>query len=84
MQAKGTDYHHNSDGEDVDDGYDEEDDEDEDPLIPGHFRRAWAAWCVAEEVLNQYPAAYGPQSFGFIALGRMLKLIKAEKLAQQS
>ncbi|KAG6333288.1 hypothetical protein ID866_5806 [Astraeus odoratus] len=62
------------------DGYDDEEDfYRENRLIAEHFRRAWAAWYVAEEALDDYPAAYGPQSFGFIALGRMLELIKAAR-----
>ncbi|KAG8220149.1 RNA dependent RNA polymerase-domain-containing protein [Butyriboletus roseoflavus] len=41
------------------------------------FKRAWAAWCAAESMLREEPASYGPQSFGLIALGRMLELIRA-------
>ena len=59
--------------------YDEEDFYRENRLIAENFKRAWAAWYVAEEVLRENPASYGPQSFGFIALGRMLELIKAAK-----
>ncbi|KAF9243729.1 RdRP-domain-containing protein [Melanogaster broomeanus] len=65
-----------------DDGgwYDDEDDYyRETRLIAESFKRAWAAWCAAEEALREHPASYGPQSFGFIALGRMLELIKAAK-----
>ncbi|EGO19462.1 hypothetical protein SERLADRAFT_478899 [Serpula lacrymans var. lacrymans S7.9] len=40
------------------------------------FRRAWAAWQVAEEALNEDPGIFGPQSFGLIALTRMLDIIK--------
>ncbi|KAI6045196.1 RdRP-domain-containing protein [Pisolithus marmoratus] len=74
------------DEEDLDDyEYEEEDEDDfyqEIRVISDHFRRAWAAWYVAEEALREYPASYGPQSFGLIALGRMLELIKAAKNLQ--
>lgn len=43
------------------------------------FKRAWAAWCAAETALREEPASYGPQSFGLIALGRMLELVKAAR-----
>ncbi|KIO07453.1 hypothetical protein M404DRAFT_998166 [Pisolithus tinctorius Marx 270] len=72
--------------EDFDEYYYEEEDEDdfyrEVRVIANHFRRACAAWYVAEEALHEYPASYGPQSFGFIALGWMLELIKAAKYLQ--
>ncbi|KIJ68828.1 hypothetical protein HYDPIDRAFT_107077 [Hydnomerulius pinastri MD-312] len=58
---------------------DEDDFYRESRLIAETFNRAWAAWCVAEEALQEYPASYGPQSFGLIALGQMLELIKAAK-----
>ncbi|KAJ7748472.1 RdRP-domain-containing protein [Mycena maculata] len=40
------------------------------------FERAWAAWLVAEEALDDDPSAYGPSSFGLLALGTMLEVIK--------
>ena len=40
------------------------------------FSRAWAAWRVAEDTLMDDPSAFGPQSFGLIALGLLLDLIK--------
>ncbi|KAI6134190.1 RdRP-domain-containing protein [Pisolithus croceorrhizus] len=69
------------DEEDFDDSeYEYEDEDDfykEIRVIANHFRRACAAWFVAEEALRECPGSYGPQSFGFIALGRMLELVKA-------
>lgn len=66
---------------DIDDG--EWDDEDdyyrETRQIAEAFKRAWAGWCVAESILMTEPASFGPQSFGLIALGRMLELIKAAR-----
>jgi RNA-dependent RNA polymerase len=41
------------------------------------FKRSWTAWCVAENALEKDPGMYGAQSFGLIALGRMLEIIKA-------
>jgi len=40
------------------------------------FSRAWAAWRVAEDILIDDPSAFGPQSFGLIALGLLLDVIK--------
>ena len=40
------------------------------------FSRAWAAWNLAEEILIDDPSAFGPQSFGLIALDLLLDLIK--------
>ncbi|KAF9229726.1 RdRP-domain-containing protein [Gyrodon lividus] len=65
-----------------DDGewYDDEDDYyRESRLIAETFKRTWAAWCAAEEMLQVEPASYGAQSFGLIALGKMLELINAAK-----
>lgn len=60
----------------------EEDEDDyyrETRQIADTFKRAWAGWCAAETALRESPGAYGPQSFGLIALGRMLELIKAAR-----
>ena len=43
------------------------------------FTRAWAASKVAEDKLIVEPAAFGPQSFGLIALGLLLDVIKDAK-----
>jgi len=43
------------------------------------FERAWAAWLVAEEALADDPSAYGPSSFGLLALGTMLEVVKEAK-----
>ena len=40
------------------------------------FTRAWAAWKVSEDTLFDEPSAFGPQSFGLIALGMLLDVIK--------
>ncbi|KAF7310495.1 RdRP-domain-containing protein [Mycena chlorophos] len=43
------------------------------------FMRAWAAWLVAEEALDTDAASFGPSSFGLLALGTMLDMIKEAK-----
>ncbi|KAJ7608735.1 RdRP-domain-containing protein [Roridomyces roridus] len=43
------------------------------------FTRAWAAWLVAEKELEEYPETYGASSFGLIALGTVLEVIKEAK-----
>lgn len=59
---------------------DEEGDLDHDELVfetrAEVFSRAWAAWKVAEDILIDEPSAFGPQSFGLIALGLLLDLVK--------
>lgn len=59
---------------------DEEDEDDDDELRRQRdsrvFARAWAAWNAAEEALNDDPEAFGPLSFGLVALGVMLEIIK--------
>jgi RNA-dependent RNA polymerase len=40
------------------------------------YERAWAAWLVAEEALDDDPSSYGPSSFGLLALGTMLEVVK--------
>lgn len=68
--------------------YDEEDDyedwtfreefDDTEQLSMGEtFKRSWAAWRVAEDTLKEEPRMFGAQSFGLIALGRMLEIVKA-------
>ncbi|KAG1777367.1 RdRP-domain-containing protein [Suillus placidus] len=68
--------------------YDEEDDYDdwtfreefddtEQRSMKETFKRSWAAWCVAEDTLQEEPRMFGAQSFGLIALGRMLEIVKA-------
>ena len=61
--------------------YEDEDEEiDDDELVfetrAEVFTRAWAAWKVAEDTLFDDPSAFGPQSFGLIALGMLLDVIK--------
>ena len=59
---------------------DEEGEIDDDKLVSETraevFSRAWAAWRVAEDTLNDDPLAFGAQSFGLIALGLLLDVIK--------
>jgi RNA-dependent RNA polymerase len=59
---------------------DEEGEIDEDELIfekrAEVSSRAWAAWKVTEDTLANDPYAFGPQSFGLIALGLLLDVIK--------
>ena len=84
MRASNTAGHEEEEEEDYTDDWEWEDDEDdyyrETRQIAESFKRAWAAWCAAESMLMVQPASYGPQSFGLIALGRMLELIKAARL----
>ena len=63
---------------------DEDGDIDDDELVfetrAEVFSRAWAAWRVAEDTLIDEPSAFGPRSFGLIALGLLLDVIKIVKL----
>ncbi|KAG1908506.1 RdRP-domain-containing protein [Suillus fuscotomentosus] len=66
---------------DEEDDYDdwtfrEEFDDTEQRSMAETFKRSWAAWCVAEDTLKEEPRMYGAQSFGLIALGRMLEIVK--------
>ncbi|KDQ54925.1 hypothetical protein JAAARDRAFT_693519 [Jaapia argillacea MUCL 33604] len=45
----------------------------------GSFTRAYAAWLVSEEILESDPGAFGPQSFGLIALGVLLEMVKQSR-----
>ena len=69
-----------SDNNDFQTYEDEEDEIDDDELVfetrAEVFTRAWAAWKVAEDTLFDDPSAFGPQSFGLIALGMLLDVIK--------
>jgi RNA-dependent RNA polymerase len=44
------------------------------------FKRCWAAWCVAEDNLKEDPSMFGAQSFGLIALGMILEIVKTSRL----
>lgn len=46
------------------------------------FNRAWAAWNVAEEALRDNPETFGAQSFGLIALGVLLGIVKDARMAR--
>jgi RNA-dependent RNA polymerase len=59
------------------DDEEEEDEEEMDDFTRGEiFKRAWAAWKVADEALYDEPPVFGAQSFGLIALGVLLEIIK--------
>jgi len=58
------------------DDEDEYEDEYEEEKLHEKFKRAWAAWMVAEEAIHEDPEAYGPKSFGLIALGVLLEVVK--------
>ncbi|KAG0706495.1 RdRP-domain-containing protein [Suillus ampliporus] len=58
----------------------EELDDMEQRRMAATFKRSWAAWCVAEDSLEEDPSTFGAQSFGLIALGRMLDVVKASRL----
>jgi RNA-dependent RNA polymerase len=46
------------------------------------FERAWAAWNVAEESLLDDRNTFGAQSFGLIALGVLLEVVKDARSTQ--
>ncbi|KAG2109648.1 RdRP-domain-containing protein [Suillus discolor] len=67
--------------DDEEDDYDdwtfrEEFDDTEQRSMAETFKRSWAAWCVAEDTLKEESRMFGAQSFGLIALGRMLEIVK--------
>ncbi|KAG1889021.1 RNA dependent RNA polymerase-domain-containing protein [Suillus fuscotomentosus] len=66
---------------DEEDDYDnwtfrEEFDDTEQRSMAETFKCSWAAWCVAEDTLKEESRMFGAQSFGLIALGRMLEIVK--------
>jgi RNA-dependent RNA polymerase len=61
---------------------DESDDEESDRQVwVETLKRAWAAWEAAEAALRDDPESFGPSSFGILALGTILELVK--KLRQE-
>lgn len=54
--------------------------ESEQRVMVETFKRSLTAWCVAEDVLKEDSSKFGAQSFGLIALGRMLEIVKASRL----
>ncbi|KAG1748832.1 RdRP-domain-containing protein [Suillus paluster] len=58
----------------------EELDDADQQVMAETFKRSWAAWCAAEDTLEEDPSAFGAQSFGLIALGRMLDVVKVSRL----
>lgn len=82
MRASNMAGHGGDEQEDLDDDEWDEDEDDyyrETRQVSDMFKRAWAAWCAAESALMENATSYGPQSFGLIALGRMLELIRAAR-----
>jgi RNA-dependent RNA polymerase len=69
------------DMDDEDEGDDDEGDHERSHRIAETMTRSWAAWLVAEAELQENPDAFGPQSFGLIALGSLLKIIKEATIA---
>ena len=56
---------------------DESDDEELDLQVQVEtLKRAWAAWEAAEAALRDDPESFGPLSFGIIALGTILEIVK--------
>ena len=43
------------------------------------FERAWAAWLIADEAVNAPNPPFGAHSFGLIALGVLLEVVKTAK-----
>jgi RNA-dependent RNA polymerase len=66
------------------DDEDEGDDDEGDERAAEMMARSWAAWLAAEAELQENPAAFGPQSFGLVALGSLLKIIKAATVASNA
>jgi RNA-dependent RNA polymerase len=64
------------DDDEGDEGDDDENDYEMSTQAEEILSRSWAAWIVAGEVLEQSPDEFGPQSFGLIALGSMLKVVQ--------
>jgi len=69
------------DYDNYDNYYDEDDYWTADERESEIFSRAFAAWCVAEEELQYDRDSYGAQSFGLIALGIMLEVVKEVRSA---
>jgi hypothetical protein len=63
-----------SEGWDTDDSDDEESPDRE--VKVETLKRAWAAWKAADAALTDDPESFGPLSFGIIALGTVLELVK--------
>ncbi|KAK7064732.1 RdRP-domain-containing protein [Favolaschia claudopus] len=76
------DYRPAADQEDEDDDESDDDEEDmagDEERRRDKFGRAWAAWFVAEEALDEDASAFGPSSFGLLALGTILEVVKEAK-----
>ncbi|KAJ7806145.1 RdRP-domain-containing protein [Mycena olivaceomarginata] len=76
------DYHETQFTAADDEGDDDESDDGEENIAGDEekrrdkFERAWAAWLVAEEALDDDPSSFGPSSFGLLALGTLLEIVK--------
>jgi len=66
--------------QDDDESDDEEDIAADEDKRRNKFERAWAAWLVSEEALDDEPTSFGPPSFGLLALGTMLEVVKEAKM----
>ncbi|KAJ7480104.1 RdRP-domain-containing protein [Mycena galericulata] len=73
-EAQGTEVEDNEQEDDASEDWDDFAGDEE--RRKATFERAWAAWVVAEEALYDDPSAYGPSSFGLLALGTMLEVVK--------
>ncbi|KAG1835528.1 RdRP-domain-containing protein [Suillus variegatus] len=80
--ASRTETSYEEDQETSETGTDEEEDYEESDrrVMAETFKRCWAAWCVAEDNLKEEPGMFGAQSFGLIALGMMLEIVKTSRL----
>jgi len=71
--VRGVNPESDSEGWDSDDSDDEESDRQ---VKVETLKRAWAAWNVAEHALKDNPELFGASSFGIIAMGTILEIIK--------
>jgi len=78
LEAEGSETYDEEDYEDW--TFREEFDHTEQQSMAETFKRSWTAWRVAEDALKEDPGMFGAQSFGLIALSRMLEILKACRL----
>lgn len=66
---------------------DEDEDEDDEDVVSERdleaYYRASAAWRVANDALADDSDAFGPSSFGLVALGVMLEIMKKVRRVSQ-
>ncbi|KAJ7071554.1 hypothetical protein C8F01DRAFT_1111019, partial [Mycena amicta] len=69
-----------ADGEEQDDDWEDwEEIAGDEERRADRFTRAWAAWQVAEEALDEDPSYFGASSFGLLALATLLDVVKESK-----